>query len=127
MKKLITSGSEFEQKYAYSRAVVQDQWVFVSGTTGYDYLTMTISDSVAEQTEQCFKNIQKALAEAGSDLSEVVRIHYILPNKNDFQDCAAVIQKHLSESRPAATMIEAGLIDDAMKLEIEVTAVKSKF
>ncbi len=122
MKKLISSGSEFEQNYAYSRAVVQDQWVFVSGTTGYDYDSMNISENVVEQTEQCFKNIQSALLKAGSDLSEVVRIHYILPDKKDFQGCAAVLRKYLSACRPAATMIEAGLLDDAMKIEIEVTA-----
>ena len=124
MKKCLSSGSEFEQTYAYSRVVVKDQWIFVSGTTGYDYQTMTISDDVVEQTEQCFKNIQNALLQAGSDLSEVVRIQYILPNKKDFQACTAVIQKYLSTSRPAATMIEAGLLDDAMKIEIEVTAIK---
>ena len=125
MKKQISSGSSFEQQFAYSRAVVQDRWVFVSGTTGYDYANMTISDSVAAQTEQCFINIQNALQEAGSDLSEVVRIHYILPQKADFNACASVIQKYMAESKPAATMIEAGLLDEAMKIEIEVTALKS--
>ena len=122
MRKFINSGSTFEQQFAYSRAVVLDQWVFVSGTTGYDYSNMTIRDSVVEQTEQCFKNIQNALIEAGSDLSEVVRINYILPNKQDFQACAAVIQKYMADAKPAATMFEAGLIDDAIKIEIEVTA-----
>jgi len=125
MKKCISSGSEFEQTYAYSRIVVQDQWVFVSGTTGYNYQDMSISDSVVDQTEQCFKNIQSALLEAGSDFSEVVRVNYILPDKSDFKDCVAVIQKYLANSRPAATMIEAGLLNEAMKIEIEVTAIKS--
>lgn len=124
MRKLISSGSAFEQQFCYSRAVIQDQWVFVSGTTGYDYNTMHISEGVAEQTEQCFKNIQKALHEADSDLSEVVRIHYILPDKQDFKVCAPVIQKFMGETRPAATMFEAALLDDAMKIEIEVTACK---
>ncbi len=123
MRKLINSGSSFEKEFAYSRAVVQDGWVFVSGTTGYDYKNMRIDESVVEQTEQCFKNIQNALREAGSDLSDVVRIQYILPDKNNFQACAPVIQKYLSNIKPAATMFEAGLVDDAMKIEIEVTAV----
>ena len=124
MKKQINSGSSFENDFAYSRAVVQDQWVFVSGTTGYDYKNMCISESVVEQTEQCFKNIQNALLEAGCDLNDVVRIRYILPNKKDFQACATTIQRYLANSRPAATMFEAGLIDKAMKIEIEVTALK---
>lgn len=123
MRKLINSGSSFEKEFAYSRAVVQDGWVFVSGTTGYDYKNMRIDESVVEQTEQCFKNIQNALRETGSDLSDVVRIQYILPDKNNFQACAPVIQKYLSNIKPAATMFEAGLVDDAMKIEIEVTAV----
>ncbi len=123
MKKLISSGSEFEQKFAYSRAVIDGRYVFVSGTTGYDYETMTISESVSEQTDRCFKNIQAALQEAGSDLSSVVRVKYILPDKNDFAQCAPVIQKYFKDSKPAATMFEAGLLDDAMKIEIEVTAV----
>ena len=122
MKKNITSGSSFEQQYAYSRAVVCDGWVFVSGTTGYDYESMTISANVVEQTEQCFRNIQKALQQAGSDLSHAVRVRYILPNKQDFAACAPVLQKYLMNSKPAATMIEAGLLDALMKIEIEVTA-----
>ncbi|TDR23684.1 RidA family protein [Marinicella litoralis] len=122
MKKLISSGSAFEQTFAYSRAVVDGDYVFVSGTTGYDYSTMEIDAGLVEQTEQCFKNIAQVLAEAGSSLNQVVRIHYILPDKRDFALCAPVMQKYLSESRPAATMIEAGLLDDAMKIEIEVTA-----
>lgn len=122
MKKLISSGSAFEAMFAYSRAVVDGQYVFVSGTTGYDYDHMTISADVAEQTVQCFENIKNALSAANTDLNQVVRIHYILPNKADFELCAPVIQKFLADSRPAATMIEAGLLDDAMKIEIEVTA-----
>lgn len=122
MKKLISSGSTFEQTYAYSRAVVVGDDVFVSGTTGYDYATMTISEDITEQTEQCFENIKQALADAGCDLDDVVRIHYLLPNKDDFARCAPVIQKHLATSRPAATMMVVGLLDEAMKIEIEVTA-----
>lgn len=123
MKKLISSGSDFEKSFAYSRAVVQDNWVFVSGTTGYDYRTMTISDDVASQTQQCFENIAVVLKQAGCGMQDVVRINYILPNKNDFASCSPVIQNYLKKVKPAATMIEAGLLDDAMKIEIEVTAM----
>jgi len=122
MKKLISSGSAFEQSFAYSRAVVDGDYVFVSGTTGYDYDSMEISADLVEQTEQCFKNMAKVLAEAGSNLNQVVRIRYIVPDKKDFALCAPIIQKYLSEARPAATMFEAGLLNDAMKIEIEVTA-----
>ncbi|MFC3195167.1 RidA family protein [Marinicella sediminis] len=124
MRKKISSGSTFEQQYAYSRVVVVGDQVLVSGTTGYDYDSMTISDDVVDQTEQCFQNIIQALQTCDSELADVVRIHYILPDKRDFAACAPVLQKHLSEVRPAATMIEAGLLDEAMKIEIEVTAIK---
>jgi enamine deaminase RidA (YjgF/YER057c/UK114 family) len=124
MKKHLSTGSTFEQEYAYSRAIIDDNYVFVSGTTGYNYDSMTISDDVVEQVEQCFVNIQKTLQQAGTDLNQVVRIKYILPNKHDFHRCAPTIQKYLSEVKPAATMLEAGLLDDAMKIEIEVTAKK---
>ncbi len=120
--KLISSGSEFEVQIGYSRAIVDGEYVFVSGTTGYDYTTMSISDNVVEQAEQCFKNINEALNEAGSNLDEVVRIRYIFPNKSDFEPCWPVFKKYLSKSRPAATMWVAGLFDENMKLEIEVTA-----
>ncbi|MCB1582995.1 MAG: RidA family protein [Xanthomonadales bacterium] len=125
MKKHLSTGSTFEQEFAYSRAVIDGNYVFVSGTTGYNYDTMTISDNVVEQAEQCFINIQKALVWAGSDINQVLRIRYILPNKQDFSRCAPVLQKYLSEARPAATMLEAGLLDGAMKIEIEVTAKKN--
>jgi enamine deaminase RidA (YjgF/YER057c/UK114 family) len=122
MKKRISSGSTFEQMFAYSRAVIDGDYVFVSGTTGYDYSNMSISECVVEQTEQCFKNIEQALHQAGSSLNQIVRIRYILPDKKDFPNCAPILQKHLSKAKPAATMIEAGLLDEAMKIEIEVTA-----
>ncbi|MGH1542686.1 MAG: RidA family protein [Arenicella sp.] len=121
-RKLISSGSEFEAKIGYSRAVVDGDYVFVSGTTGYDYDSMSISDSAVEQAEQCFKNIEKALLEAGSSLDQIVRVHYIFPDKHDFEPCWPVFQRYLGVARPAATMFVAGLLDDAMKLEIEVTA-----
>ncbi|PID46450.1 MAG: hypothetical protein CSB47_03900 [Proteobacteria bacterium] len=125
-RKLISSGSEFEQKIGYSRAVVDGDYVFVSGTTGYNYDDMSISDSVVEQADQCFKNIAQALKEAGSSLDDVVRVHYIFPDKADFEPCWPVFSQYLGVAKPAATAIFAGLLDDAMKLEIEVTARISK-
>jgi enamine deaminase RidA (YjgF/YER057c/UK114 family) len=107
---------------AYSRAVVDGDWIFVSGTTGYDYTAMTISDDVAVQTEQCFKNIAWALEQAGASLANVVRVHYILPNAADFPQCWPAMRKYLGGVRPAATMLSAGLADPKMKIEIEVTA-----
>lgn len=123
-RKLISSGSPFEAQIAYSRAVVDGEWVFVSGTTGFDYATMTISDDVATQAEQCLRNIRHALAQAGADLKDVVRVHYILPNAKDFEACWPVLRQYLGEVRPAATMISAGLLDPRMKIEVEVTARK---
>ncbi len=122
-RKLISSGSDFESKIGYSRAVVQGDYVFMSGTTGYDYDTMTISDDVVEQASQCFKNIEKALHEAGSKISNIVRVTYVFADKNDFEPCWPVLQQYLGSVRPAIMMIEAGLLDEKMKLEIEVTAV----
>ena len=122
MVKRISSGSPFERDMAYSRAVVDGDWIFVSGTTGFDYATMKISDDVAEQAEQCFKNIAAALAEVGATLANVVRVRYILPNAADFEPCWPILRKYLDNVRPAATMISAGLADPRMKIEIEVTA-----
>ena len=123
-RKLISSGSQFEQKIGYSRAVVDGRWVFASGTTGFDYATMTISDSVVEQAEQCFGNIAAALGQAGSSLADVVRVHYILTRREDFEPIWPVLQKYLGEVRPACTVIVAGLVDPRMLIEVEVTAVK---
>ena len=122
MVKHISSGSEFEERIGYSRAVVDEHYVFVSGTTGYNYDTMSISTDVVEQAEQCFKNIEAALQEAGSSVDDIVRVHYIFPNKHDFEPCWPVFKRYLAKAKPAATMIVAGLLDDDMKLEIEVTA-----
>jgi enamine deaminase RidA (YjgF/YER057c/UK114 family) len=122
VRRLISSGSSFERDIGYSRAVVDGEWVFVSGTTGFDYATMTISGDVVEQAEQCLANIDKALADAGSRIAEVVRVRYILPNVQDFEPCWPVLRKYFGEVRPAATMISAGLSDPRMKIEIEVTA-----
>lgn len=121
-RRLISSGSKFEQEIGYSRAVVDGEWIFVSGTTGFDYDTMTISDSLPDQTEQCLKNIQSALRQAGADFAHVVRVNYILPNGERFADCWPVLRKYFGASRPAMTMISAGLLDPRMQIEIEVTA-----
>ncbi len=123
-RQLISSGSTFEAQIGYSRAVVAGDWVFVSGTTGFDYATMTISDDVLVQTEQCLKNIAAALEQAGSSLQDVVRVTYVLPISADFESCWPVLRKYFGEVRPAAMMISAGLADPRMKIEIEVTALK---
>jgi enamine deaminase RidA (YjgF/YER057c/UK114 family) len=122
MRRLISSGSTFERDMAYSRAVVDGDWVFVSGTTGFDYRAMTISANVIEQAEQCFLNMEQALREAGSSLAHVVRVRYILPQAADFEPCWPILRKYFGDVRPAATMISAGLSDPRMKIEIEVTA-----
>ena len=123
-RRLISSGSTFEQDMAYSRAVVDGDWVFVSGTTGFDYRTMTIAEGVVEQAEQCLKNIEAALGEAGAALADIVRVTYVLPNAADFPSCWPVLRRYFGDVRPAAMMISAGLADPRMKIEIEVTARK---
>ncbi|MGH8336147.1 MAG: RidA family protein [Gammaproteobacteria bacterium] len=123
-RQLISSGSQFERDIAYSRAVVDGEWVFVSGTTGFDYATMTISDNLLDQTEQCLQNIQSALREAGAEFADVVRVTYVLPNASRFSDCWPVLRKYFGAVRPAAMMICAGLADPRMQIEIEVTARK---
>jgi enamine deaminase RidA (YjgF/YER057c/UK114 family) len=125
VRRLISSGSTFEQQIGYSRALVSGDWVFVAGTTGFNYETMTISDGVVEQAEQCMLNIGRALTEAGSKFGDVVRVNYILPRREDFEPCWPVLRKYLGDARPAATMIVAGLSDPRMKVEIEVTAHRS--
>ena len=122
---LISSGSPFESQIGYSRAVVAGAWVFVSGTTGFDYKTMTISSDMAAQTEQCLQNISAALQQAGSSIAEVVRVTYVLPDASQFEKCWPVLQKYFGDVRPAAMMISAGLLDARMLIEIEVTALKS--
>jgi enamine deaminase RidA (YjgF/YER057c/UK114 family) len=102
--------------------VVDGAWVFVSGTTGFDYETMTISTDVREQAEQAMRNIRQALTEAGSSFGDIVRVRYILPDAADFEPCWPVLRRYLGEIRPAATMLAAGLLDPRMKIEIEVTA-----
>jgi enamine deaminase RidA (YjgF/YER057c/UK114 family) len=140
-RQLISSGSSFEKQIGYSRAVVTGEWVFVSGCTGYicnlssqlccysdrdryDYKTSTISPDVAEQAEQSFKNIESALVAAGATIDEIVSVKYILVVREDFKKCWPVLRKWLGHVKPAATMMVAGLLDEAMKIEIEVTARK---
>ena len=119
---MISSGSTFEQEIGYSRAVVDDEWVFVSGTTGFDYATMTVSDDIAQQTDQCLRNIQAALAEAGATLADVVRVAYVLPKAQEFHECWPVLRRYFGEVRPAAMMTSTGLVDPRMRIEIDVTA-----
>jgi enamine deaminase RidA (YjgF/YER057c/UK114 family) len=123
-RRLISSGSTFEEQIGYSRAVVAGDWVFVSGTTGFDYATMSIADSLAEQTAQCLENIESALRQAGASLRDVVRVTYVLPDGGEFEQCWPVLRRYFGEVRPAAMMISAGLADPRMKIEIEVTALK---
>jgi enamine deaminase RidA (YjgF/YER057c/UK114 family) len=121
-RRLISSGSSFEAKIGYSRAVVDGDIVFVAGTTGFDYKAGTIPDSVVAQCENTFKNIGAALEQAGMTLADVVRATYYFPDRADFEPCWPVMQKYFGEVRPAATMLVAGLADPRMKIEIEVTA-----
>lgn len=121
----ISSGSTFEARIGYSRAVVADPWVFVSGTTGFDYAAMTISSNVVEQAEQCMQNIEAALTQAGARWADVVRVTYVLPDASEFEACWPVLRRYLGEVRPAAMMISAGLADPRMKIEVEVTALKA--
>jgi enamine deaminase RidA (YjgF/YER057c/UK114 family) len=121
-RKLISSGSPFEEAIGYSRAVTDGEWIFVSGTKGFDYRAMTISEDAAAQCEQALSNIEAALAEAGASLKDAVRVRYILPSREDFAPCWPLLRRAFGEARPAATMIVAGLADPRMKIEIEVTA-----
>jgi enamine deaminase RidA (YjgF/YER057c/UK114 family) len=121
-RRLISTGSKFEQEVGYSRVVVDGEWAFVSGTTGFDYSTMTISPDIAEQARQALENIATALREAGFSMANVVRANYILPRAEDFPDCWPVLREYFDEIRPASTALVAGLVDPRMRIEIEVTA-----
>ena len=121
-RKLISSGSSFEQLAGYSRVVVDGAWIFVSGTTGYDYSTMTISSDLESQTRQVFSNLEEALARAGATLADVVRVHYYLTEREQFEKIAPVFGEYFGEIRPAATAVVCELVDPVMKIEIEVTA-----
>jgi len=122
-RRLISSGSEFEQAIGYSRAVVVGDTVYVSGTTGYDYATGEIADDVAEQAAQTLRNIAAALERAGSSLDDVVRVHYYLVDGGEFEACWPVLREAFASARPAATMLQVPLMDAKMRIEIEVTAV----
>ena len=123
---VISSGSTFEDEIGYSRAVVDGDWIFVSGTTGFDYNTMEISESISEQTEQCIKNIEYALMQANAGLTDIVRVMYIVPQADQFSQCWPILKKYFGVIRPAATMISAGLADKRIKIEIQVTALRKK-
>lgn len=123
-RKLISSGSSFEKEIGYSRAVVDGNWVFVSGTTGYNYETMSIENTVELQTEQCLQNIALVLKQANSKMEDVVRVTYILPDASEFKKCWPILRKYFGNIKPAATMFSAGLADPKMKIEIQVTALK---
>lgn len=123
-RRLISSGSTFEAEIGYSRAVAQGDWIFVSGTTGFDYATMTIADDIGAQTAQCLRNIESALALTGASLADVVRVIYMVPDASEFPQCWPVLRQYFGEIRPAATMISVGLADPRMRIEIEVTALR---
>jgi enamine deaminase RidA (YjgF/YER057c/UK114 family) len=125
-RQLISSGSSFEQEIGYSRAVVEGDWIFVSGTTGFNYTNMTISEDIAEQTEQCMQNIEAALMQANAGLKDIVRVLYIVPQADEFSKSWPVLKKYFGNVRPAITMISAGLTDARIKIEIQVTALKQK-
>jgi enamine deaminase RidA (YjgF/YER057c/UK114 family) len=125
-RQLISSGSTFEAQIGYSRAVVDGDWVFVAGTTGFDYTRMTIADDIVEQAEQCLRNIDAALKQADATMADVVRVHYLLPNAADFEPCWPVLRRYFGDSRPAATMMVCGLVDPRVKIEIEVTAKRTR-
>jgi enamine deaminase RidA (YjgF/YER057c/UK114 family) len=125
-RQLISSGSSFEQEIGYSRAVVEGDWIFVSGTTGFNYTNMTISDDIAEQTEQCMQNIEAALTQANAGVKDIVRVLYIVPQADEFSKCWPVLKKYFGDVRPAITMISAGLTDARIKIEIQVTALEQK-
>lgn len=123
-RKLISSGSSFEKVAGYSRAVVDGSWVFVSGTTGFDYAAGTISDDVVEQTRQALRNIDAALEQADASLADVVRIRVFITKAEDFAVVAPVLGEFLGDVRPANTTVVCQLVDAKMKVEIEVTALR---
>ena len=120
----ISTGSPFEAEMGYARAVVKDDWCFVSGVTGFDYETMKIPDTIEDQTRQIFATIESVLTEAAFDMSDIVRVRYIITDTRHLAAIGPVLTEFLGEIRPAATMIVAGLIDPAMLIEVEVTALR---
>lgn len=126
MKHLISSGSAFEALAGYSRAVVDGEWIHVSGTTGFDYSDMTIADDLVTQTRQAFANISAALGAAGASLDDVVRVNYYLTERAAFEQVAPIFGEVFATARPAATAVICGLVDLRMKIEIEVTARRAR-
>jgi len=124
MVRHISSGSTFEDKIGYSRAVMDDHYVHVSGTTGMDYSVMVMPDTIERQVQQCLSNIKQALEEVGSSLDKVVRVHYYLPDGNDFEKCWPYLREAFKVAKPAATMLQVALLTPEMKIEIEVTALR---
>jgi enamine deaminase RidA (YjgF/YER057c/UK114 family) len=122
MRRLIASGSPFEAAAGYSRAVVDGKWIFVAGTTGFDYAQMTIAEDPAEQARQALRNVEQALAEAAATLADVVRVRYFMPDPADWPKIVTVLGEVFGAIRPAATALICGLVDPRMKIEIEVTA-----
>jgi len=123
-RKLISTGSPFEKTAGYSRAVVQGDWCFVAGTTGYDYATMTMPETVEEQTRNCLKTIGKALADGGFDFADVVRAHYYVTDRAFVSRAFPILGETFRDIRPAATMVVCQLNEPEMKIEIEVTALR---
>ena len=124
-RQLISTGSPFEKEVGYSRAVVQDGWCFMAGVTGYDYTTMTMPVTVAEQAENCFHTIQGAIDEAGFRKSDIVRVTHYVQSRDLVDELIPVLGRHLGVVRPAATMVIAELMKPEMLYEIEVTAKKA--
>ena len=121
----VSSNSTFEEEFAYSRVVADGRWIMVSGTTGYDYNTMSISADPAQQATQCFENIKSALSETGATLGDIVRVRYLVPDRSDVPAFAPVFREYLGEVRPAATLLITQLLNTDMKIEIEVTALRA--
>jgi enamine deaminase RidA (YjgF/YER057c/UK114 family) len=122
MRQRISTGSSFEAQIGYSRAMVCDGWIFVAGTTGYDYATMTMPEAIEDQCANALATIEAALAEAGAGLDDVVRVRYIVTDADAWPRCWPIVSRAFATARPAATMIVAGLQAAEMKIEIEVTA-----
>ena len=125
-RRLISTGSPFEKAFGYSRAVVQGDWCFVAGVTGYDYAAMTLPEGASAQAEACFATIGRVLDEAGFAMSDIVRVQYTLTDRALVEEVAPVLGRHMGDIRPAATMVIAGLISPEMKIEIEVTALRAE-
>lgn len=125
-RRLLSTGSHFERDFAYSRAVVQGDWCFVAGTTGYDYATMEMPESALDQARNCFKTIGETMGKAGFALADIVRVQYTITDPSVQSEIAPALREALGDVRPASTMVVAGLVAPEMKIEIEVTALKDR-